>query len=330
MKKILAFLISFIFISFSPVNSEEKQEVFTIRAATRDIVLTGFTRAVASMPLTSESAGRCVSVSADIGEYIEKSGVFACLDDTFIRLEIDSNRVEQARLLAEVAYFKKEVARHKKLVRRNTSAQAELDSLERSLVSFRHQFKARKVEAKILQERQDRYCIKAPSGWRVITRQIEPGQWVNTGQTVAKLGDFSRLSVPFALNSGEYAALLRQGDALSLDFSEQKKWLQAKIRRISPAFDPQTRKINIELMIEEGLAEMRGGIRAQLTLTLPDRSNALLAPAAAVEKNYDEFKLIRADGEEVNIVVLGPGPEGMEKTLRVASPEIKPGDKFFR
>jgi multidrug efflux pump subunit AcrA (membrane-fusion protein) len=95
--------------------------------------------------------------------------------------------------------------------------------------------------------------------------------------------------------------------------------------RISPAFDPETRKINVELAVTETLSENRGGLRAELTLAVPDPSGAVLIPAAAVAERYEEFWLTRANGERVRVLFLGDGPDN---TYRVRASELKPGDKF--
>jgi multidrug efflux pump subunit AcrA (membrane-fusion protein) len=97
------------------------------------------------------------------------------------------------------------------------------------------------------------------------------------------------------------------------------------VARISPAFDPETRKINVELAVTDTLSENRGGLRAELTLETPDPSGAVLIPAAAVTERYEEFWLTRANGEKIRVLFLGNGPDN---TYRVRASELNPGDKF--
>jgi hypothetical protein len=49
-----------------------------------------FTRARRSMPIASEISGKVTHIYADIGQPIPENGIFACLDDTFIKLDIAS------------------------------------------------------------------------------------------------------------------------------------------------------------------------------------------------------------------------------------------------
>ncbi|MDY7001612.1 MAG: efflux RND transporter periplasmic adaptor subunit, partial [Thermodesulfobacteriota bacterium] len=300
-------------------------ELFTPKPATRSATLTGFTRPKAEIPLVSENAGKVLEVLADIGETVPKSGVFARLDPTFIELDFEANQVEQARLESEIAYLDKEAARYRILVRENTAAQASLDKLEQDLEKSRHQLEALKVQEKTLQEKLSRCEVKARPGWKITARNIEPGEWVAAGQTLGQAGDFSSLIAPFALTPEEYAALSRQDAPLTLTLPDFSVGVPVKIYRVSPDFDPKTRKINVDLALGKDMPELRGGLRTELTLKVPDKSGAVLVPKEAITERYEEYLLTRENGQTVRVMVLGPGPEGM---LRVVSPEVHVGDKF--
>ena len=299
--------------------------LFRARPAVRQVVLTGFTRARARIKITSEVSGRCLSVAAQVGQAIPPDGVFARLDDVFVRLELEANRVEQARLASRVAYLEKEVKRSRSLVRRRSQAQSELDRLEDQLGQARYRLRALAIAAKTLRERQRRFALTAPAGWLVIQRLLEPGQWVARGMVVGVVGDFSTLYVPLALSHPQLRALRRQAGKLRLRLPELGRLVPARLARVSPAFDPATRKINLDLAIKGGLEQMRGGLRAELTLEMPDPSGAVLVPAAALSRRYQEYWLTRKDGSQVRVLVLGDGPGGSK---RVASPQVKPGQRF--
>ncbi len=56
-----------------------REEVFVAKAATREVVLTGYTRARRRIEIVSQEAGRCVDVGADIGDAVGNDGIFALL-----------------------------------------------------------------------------------------------------------------------------------------------------------------------------------------------------------------------------------------------------------
>jgi RND family efflux transporter MFP subunit len=299
---------------------------FAAQAAFRQAEITGFTRARAFLQVVSEVSGRCLKVTADVGEAIGPSGVFVRLDSTFVDLELKRNLVEQALAVTKLKYTEKEFNRHRKLVRSKSEPQSKLDALETERDQAELQLQALKTAAEVIRERQSRHKVKAPPGWLVVSRQVEPGSWVNAGAPLATLGDYSTLVVPMALAPEEHAWLLSHRHKLSVTLSPQGKQVAARIYRVSPAFDPATRKINVELALDGNIKSRRGGLMAALRMTLPDPSGAVLVPASALQRRYQEYWLTRPDGSQVKVLLLGPGPDGGQ---RVSSPGVKPGDRFL-
>jgi len=303
-------------------------DIVVARPAMRRVTLTGYTRARYVMDIVSEEAGRCAEVTAEVGDQIGKSGLFAVLDTTFIDLAIKKNRVDQERLTNMTDFHAKEVGRFVKLVERQTAAQSRLDEIQNKLDQAEFQIQTLRVQEAELKERRSRHFIRVPQGWSVIQREVEPSEWVSVGKHLGKAGDFRTLLVPFALSPEEYRALKRIRGPIELSLSSEAQntiSLEASLARVSPAFDPETRKINVELAVGSGLLENRGGLRAELTLKTPDPSGAFLIPVSAVTERYEEFWLTRANGERVRVLFLGDGPDN---TYRVRASELKPGDKF--
>ena len=321
--------IGFWLVLFSAPPAHAKQEIVTAQAAVQPVTLTGFTRPRTVIDLSAEEAGKVMRVLADIGDRIAENGTFACLDQTFIDLEIQSNRAELARIKIEIDFFSKQVSRYRTLVGRNSVAQMQLDEMERSLAGFQRQFEALKIEERRLQERKRRFCIAAPPGWLVIERTIEEGEWLDAGQQVGRVGDFSSLLIPYALSLPEYQAL-RATKPLTVRLPELGKTVAASLERVSPDFDEQSHKIKLDLEI--GGRGLRGGLRAELMLKIPDPSGAVLIAAEALEERYEQYWLHTPEGKEIRVVYLGDyeaGGADDARLVRVVSPEVHPGDRFI-
>ncbi|MGD8372412.1 MAG: HlyD family efflux transporter periplasmic adaptor subunit [Syntrophobacterales bacterium] len=311
-----------------PSGSPMQEGVFAAKPAMRQVRLIGYTRARRILDIVSEESGRCIKVTADVGDPIGKDGLFAVLDTTFIDLAIEKNQVNQKRLQNLITYYGKDVKRFQELVDSETAAQSKLDTIQNKMDQAQFEIQNLKVEEAELRERRARHLIKVPEGWTVTERAVEPGEWVSVGKHLGRAGDFRTLLVPFSLSPAEYSTLKKQNGTVELflpDESEGGRKLKASVERVSLAFDPETRKINIDLAIREGLSDQRGGLRAELTLIIPDPSGAVLVPASAVLERYEEFWLTRANGEKVRVLFLGNGPQGAS---RVRAPEVRPGDKF--
>jgi multidrug efflux pump subunit AcrA (membrane-fusion protein) len=263
-----------------------------------------------------------------VGEKTQAETPFACLDTTFIDLDLDANRQEQAALQVDRVYYRKEVKRIRQLLAQNSSSQSQLDAAQRNLDKTQVQLKALEVAKRTLLEKKARYCITPPAGWRIIRRHVEPGEWINAGEPVVEIGDYRHLLIPFALTVEEYEALRLQGDALSVRLPQLDLEVPVTPLRVSPAFDETSRKITMELEIAETLSDSRGGLRAELPLKLPFDTGAVMLPASALLQRYEQYWLKRPGGEEVRVVYLGreASPDG--ERVRVSSPEIAPGDRF--
>jgi len=297
--------------------------------ALREVTLTGFTRARAELPLATETAGRVVAVAYDIGETIGQDGIFARLDDTFIKLELAEVEVQQERLRTRIAYDRREIKRHTELARRKHTSASELDALEQTLRDNRYELQALEIRHKVLRERLLRTRIRAPAGWRITRRNLEPGQWVQDGENVGAAADFTTLIVPFALTPDQYKTLVdSDNDGLRLHLPDLKREVAASIYRTYPGFDPVTRKIAVDLALRDRIGPHRGGLRARLGLRLSERTGAVTLPIAAVEHSHEELWVTREDSQRLRVILLGSdqGPDG--ERLHVAAPDLAPGQRF--
>ena len=296
------------------------------QAAPHTITLTGFTRARTVIDLSAEIEGKVEQLFAEIGEPIPADGRFAQLDTTFIDLALEQNRADQKRVEVEIAFLTKQTGRHQRLVRQKSSAQLQLDEIERSLAVSQQQLVALKVAEKIQREKKERLTIAAPPGALVIERRIEPGEWIDVGMPVGKVGDFSQLLIPLALSVSELK-LLKNGGPIELHLADLDRTVTAAIERVSPAFDEQSHKIMVDLQVEG--TNLRGGLRVQLSLTVADPSGAVLLPVAAVEKRYEAYRLKRPDGNTVVVTFLADAELNGQPMMRVVSPEVKVGEPFL-
>jgi membrane fusion protein, multidrug efflux system len=311
-----------------PMNSMSAwaASTFRIEPARRVVELTGYTRPYARIALVSEEEGACTEVALDRGDVVGKDRVFARLEQTFAVLELDRNRAEQGRVKSESSFYEKELERYRSLVTSEAAAQSALDGMQFRFEQAEQQLTALKVEEKTLKERLARRTIRAPAGWTVISREIEPGQWVARGQRVGEAGDFRSLKVPFALTIEELEALRSMGKTIQVAVPELSGSGQAVIETVSPDFDPQTRKVQVELKLHKGDFPFRGGLKATLKLTLAEAASVFLVPQSALLKVYEEDFLQRPDGARVRVVVIGGAEGGM---VRAASDQISPWDEFL-
>jgi multidrug efflux pump subunit AcrA (membrane-fusion protein) len=137
------------------------------------------------------------------------------------------------------------------------------------------------------------------------------------------VGNYAQLLVPLSLTVSELNALKDQQHNLLVRLPEFNQSVPAKIARISPAFDDQSRKVLIDLILENNLPVYRGGLRIEVNLKIPDADGTFLVSETALEKRFEEVWVERKDSSPLRVDLLGHTENDL---VRIASPEIKIGD----
>jgi len=325
-QNLISLLFSLLFCLTTSLSYANENSLVTVHPSFQTITISGFTRARRSMPIASEIPGKVTHIYADIGQAIPNDGIFACLDDTFIKLDIASTQNSIAQHGIDLKFLSKQVSRHQKLVKTNSAALSLLDDLTRQKGNSYRAIKNEKIRKQKQQETKNRHCIKAPKNWKITQRNIEPGQWITEGVTIAQASDYSQLLIPITLTAEELTALQNQ-DKLSVYLPEYQQEIPVNIERISPEFDQQSHKILVDLLIKDTSKYQRGGIRTELSLNVSDKLNNFLIPKDALDARFEEVWLTRKNGERIRVMLQGYADKN---TAKISSAEIKTGDQFKR
>jgi RND family efflux transporter MFP subunit len=311
-----------------PASSAEK--LAYLRPYQRELSLTGFTRPRQTVTVTSEVSARCLLVAVEVGDRIDRSGLLAELDTTFVRLELAKNSVAQQKAARQLELEKKTVARYNSLIDQRSAAQATYDEASLKADVLELTVSELKIEATRLSEMLKRHTLKGPPGWEVMERYVEPGEYIQQGAPVVRLGDFSSLLVPFLLTRQE-VALLQEEATIDLHCPDLGDRVAGRIHTIGPGFDEKSRKIPVEILVdgstEKGDHFLRGGMRVLLKLAGRTEKDLFVVPTKALVSRYDAHWLLTQEGHRVKVIVLGENGEGGYATITGNS--LKAGDAFL-
>ncbi len=297
----------------------------------RTIQLSGFTRPIQKMSVSSEVSGTCLQVFADVGEAVPDSGIFAVLDDTFIRLDLTANDLAQQKIRRQLAEEEKTLERYTTLWEKNTTTLAKLDEVK--LQASLHEITLQDLAntRRRLEETQSRYIITAPKGWEVMERMIEPGEYAQPGQSLAVLGNFRQLLVSMALSFNELQALQQTGEIL-LQLPDLQTAVTARIHRISPDFDALTRKIPVDLIIAGEHPRvphtLRSGVRTEMSLSVESKAHTFLVPNSALINRYESYWVVGEGGRRVKVIFLGTSPDGV--SVIISAPGLQVTDRLLK
>lgn len=293
----------------------------------REQLLTGFTKARQTVEVSSEVGGKCTAVHADIGNTIPPSGILAEIESTYAQLDIRANRLEVESVKRQLVTENKMLQRYTTLLEKNSSTQAKLDEVALSADLHGMKIKTLTNQYQRLQENLDRHTIKAPPGWTMIDRMIEPGEYVRPGEPIAHIGDFNKLIIPLALSFKELQNF-QNNPAVALYFPDLDLQTTGQIYRVSPTFSETTKKISVDLIVDAKHDDniIRGGVRAELHLKKL-KKDAYILPLSAVINRYDAYWIVKENGDRMKVLFLGTTENG--SSAIISSKELKGGDSVL-
>lgn len=142
-------------------------------------------------------------------------------------------------------------------------------------------------EVRRLEDRLEKYTIRAPFDGYVVTKHAEVGQWIKEGDLVMEVAELNPVEVEVALPES-YIAFLRTGMSARVEVSAvQNDVTTGTVSRVVPQADLRSRAfpVKIELQNEPGEAgpRLKAGMLAHVTLSVGGRpQKAMLVPKDAL------------------------------------------------
>lgn len=131
--------------------------------------------------ITALTAGKVVNVNFALGNMVSAGATVAKVDSR--TLELNLNQAKLSKNKAEVDYN-----RFKRLLEGEATTESTFQDIKLNYENTQNQIAL--LEKQIADTR-----IKAPISGQVVSKNIEPGEFVSTGMTIGKIVDLSRLKV---------------------------------------------------------------------------------------------------------------------------------------
>ncbi|UCG73353.1 MAG: efflux RND transporter periplasmic adaptor subunit [Chromatiales bacterium] len=234
-----------------------------------------------SSQIAAEVAGEVMQVFVDEGQGVAAGAVLAEIDPSAYQLERIREQSEVRRLSALLRKQERELERARKLYEENLIAEDELDGLDAELDALREQLAGARAQVDSTDRRLGKTRLVAPVESEVATRNVDVGDYVQTGTVAFDLIDMRNLRVrlPFP----EYRApQLASGLPVRLTSAAAgDSVVEAVVTDIRPSVNPSSRSLTI-IVDFENPGGWRPGASVRADLILAVRENALLVPQVSV------------------------------------------------
>lgn len=228
----------------------------------------GTLTATRGIELTAETAGVVTQVLFESGQQVS----------TGQKLLVMRNDVEQASLStakAQAALAELNFTRLQSLLQRNNISQAEFDQGRTALQQAR-------AHVEELQALLDKKTIYAPFTGTIGIVDIDPGDYLSPGDTIATLQDLSELYVDFTLAERHYR-LLQVGEPVELQVAAfENQRFHGEITAINPQVEVNTRTIKLRAKIDNPDEQLLPGMFAELDVLLSDIQDRTVIAETAV------------------------------------------------
>ncbi len=245
----------------------------------------GSLRAIRGVNVTTELAGMVATIYFTPGAFVEK-------DTLLVKLNLNADlallhSLEANAELAQVTYLRDKAQYKAKAVSKQT-----LDTDAANLKSLRAQVvqQAQTVAKKI---------IRAPFSGRLGISAVNPGQYVNPGDTIVMLQTLDPIYADFYAPQ-QALAQLQVGQTVTVTTDTYPgKIFKGKITTINPAVEVSTRNVGVEATIENPKFELAPGMFAKVTVNTGAARSFLTLPQTAISFNpYGELVyVLRSSGK---------------------------------
>jgi multidrug efflux pump subunit AcrA (membrane-fusion protein) len=240
------------------------------------------------------------------------------------------------------------------------SAIEQISTEEKAVAAAQRRVEAQRAAVAQAGERRSYALIASPINGVVVEQLSEPGNLVQPGGEVLKLGDFSQVKVVISVSELELSKIrVGQPVQVSLDaFSNES--LSGQITRISPTADPTARQLPVEIVIPNSNGRIGSGLLARVSFEVATASRVVVPQSAlqgagergsrgareqgsrgaGEQESNPKSKIQNPKSTEATVfVVTGQGPQAKVQARRVqvgarANNQVeilsglKPGERF--
>ena len=246
----------------------------------------GTIKAVNGVDITSEVGGLIKEMYFASGQDTKKGQVLVQLDDS----------VEQANLRsfdAQLQLAKINYNRDKKLLASRAISKTDFDTVEAKLKDVRAQVE--RTKALIAQKR-----ILAPFSGHLGIRQLNVGDYVNTGDHLVTLQALESLHVDFYVPE-QYFPQLYTGQLIR--FTVQAfgdRVFAAKVTAINAKVDQNTRNILVQASFDNKGKELLPGMFANISVILAAQQSVVTVPQTAIDYSLygDSVFMVKQQGKD--------------------------------
>lgn len=233
--------------------------------------------------IRAELSGPVLSVHAEEGQPVGAGALLARIDDTAIRVQVQSARSAVASARVNSANAARELERTSTLVSAGALAERDLEASRTTSESAQAQLASAEAQLAAAEQQLRNTRVTAPFAGVVSARPVNAGDVVTPGTElftiVAPGGMRLEAAVP-AARLGEVSV----GSPVTFSVAGYpSRSFKGTVRRVNPTADPSTRQVRIQVAIPNSEGRLVGGLFAEGRVA-SEEHEAVVVPLNAVDR----------------------------------------------
>lgn len=263
------------------------------------IPLTGTVFPLNQTELKSQQASEIESVLVRAGESVSRGQVLARLNTTELDAKLRDKLGALAVGKAQLALAEKNLRTNASLRNSNFISQNAFDNIRNSfqineagLLSLQAQVEqARKALADAV--------IRSPMDGVVAERMAQPGLAVNVNAKLFTIQDLAVMNVEAAVPARDIPLVeIGRKARLQIEGFNGREFI-GTVERINPSTEQGTRSIIVHLSVANPDGALKGGMFAQGSLAIADRTEAVVVPIAAISERDGKSSVLRIEAGRI-------------------------------
>ncbi len=272
-----------------------------------------------------------VTVSADQPGIVDRiafeSGQRVRQGDLLVQLDVRQEKAQLAAAQAQLELARVSLDRMKRLVETQIGAQADLDTADSN-------YKAAEARVGELKATIERKTIRAPFSGVLGIRQVNVGQYLQSGSPVVPLQSLQPIYVNFSVPQQEIVRV-RPGTEVNVTNAQSGATSTGRVTAVDSVIDPATRNVAVQATFANADGKLHPGMFVDTSMVLGSRDDVVAIPASSINHApYGDSVFIVSDlkdpksgrtykGVRQQFVKVGPGRGDQVAILS----GIKPGEE---
>ena len=262
------------------------------------MMITGSAYFSESSQVAAESAGKVLKVYVNEGDAVEIGQSLASLDDSLLAYSVSIAVASTKQAKANLDKALRDFTRNKVLYSQNSISQQKYQDSLTDYTNAQSAYTSALSHQKQLETQKEKMVIKSPLKGVVISKDVEVGEWVNSGGVVAGVATLTyeaKVYIPETV-----LPYIKAGHYVTVKTS--RKDYTGKVLSINSKGDPATRLFLTRIDLGQD-PDLKEGVLVSALIPSGSKINSLLVPRdAVVERNSVKGVFKVSEDERVRFI----------------------------